>query len=53
MQLHDRTNVRTLTPKAIGGPAVLILADLSFISLTLALPADRLRGPPGPTWCRW
>jgi 23S rRNA (cytidine1920-2'-O)/16S rRNA (cytidine1409-2'-O)-methyltransferase len=35
----DRTNVRTLTPDAIGGPADLIVADLSFISLTLVLPA--------------
>jgi len=39
VQLHDRTNVRTLTPEAIGGPADLIVADLSFISLTLVLPA--------------
>ena len=29
----------TLTPEAIGGPAELIVADLSFISLTLVLPA--------------
>ena len=35
----DRTNVRTLTPDVIGGPAELIVADLSFISLTLVLPA--------------
>jgi 23S rRNA (cytidine1920-2'-O)/16S rRNA (cytidine1409-2'-O)-methyltransferase len=39
VKLHDRTNVRTLTPEAIGGPAELIVADLSFISLTLVLPA--------------
>ena len=38
-RLHDRTNVRTLTPEAIGGPAELIVADLSFISLNLVLPA--------------
>lgn len=35
----DRTNVRTLTPAAIGGPAELTVADLSFISLALVLPA--------------
>lgn len=39
VKLYDRTNVRTLTPEAIGGPAELIVADLSFISLTLVLPA--------------
>ena len=39
VHLHDRTNVRTLTPDDIGGPADLIVADLSFISLTLVLPA--------------
>jgi 23S rRNA (cytidine1920-2'-O)/16S rRNA (cytidine1409-2'-O)-methyltransferase len=35
----DRTNVRTLTTDQIGGPVELIVADLSFISLTLVLPA--------------
>jgi 23S rRNA (cytidine1920-2'-O)/16S rRNA (cytidine1409-2'-O)-methyltransferase len=34
----DRTNVRTLTPEAIGGPVELVVADLSFISLRLVLP---------------
>jgi 23S rRNA (cytidine1920-2'-O)/16S rRNA (cytidine1409-2'-O)-methyltransferase len=37
--VHDRTNVRTLTPEQIGGPAELTVADLSFISLGLVLPA--------------
>ncbi|MDQ1740082.1 MAG: rRNA (cytidine1920-2-O)/16S rRNA (cytidine1409-2-O)-methyltransferase [Pseudonocardiales bacterium] len=37
--VHDRTNVRTLTPDQIGGPAELTVADLSFISLGLVLPA--------------
>src|SRR5262245_20559698 len=36
---YERTNVRTLTPDAIGGPADLTVADLSFISLRLVLPA--------------
>ena len=35
----DRTNVRTLTPEQIGGPVELTVADLSFISLRLVLPA--------------
>jgi 23S rRNA (cytidine1920-2'-O)/16S rRNA (cytidine1409-2'-O)-methyltransferase len=35
----DRTNVRTLTAEAIGGPVGLAVADLSFISLRLVLPA--------------
>jgi 23S rRNA (cytidine1920-2'-O)/16S rRNA (cytidine1409-2'-O)-methyltransferase len=35
----DRTNVRTLTPEAIGGPVDLVVADLSFIPLGLVLPA--------------
>src|SRR4029453_666169 len=35
----ERTNVRTLTPEVIGGMADLTVADLSFISLRLVLPA--------------
>lgn len=36
----DRTNVRELTTDAIGGePVDAVVADLSFISLTLVLPA--------------
>jgi 23S rRNA (cytidine1920-2'-O)/16S rRNA (cytidine1409-2'-O)-methyltransferase len=35
----ERTNVRTLTPDVIGGPVALTVADLSFISLRLVLPA--------------
>jgi 23S rRNA (cytidine1920-2'-O)/16S rRNA (cytidine1409-2'-O)-methyltransferase len=35
----DRTNVRALTPEDIGGPVDLVVADLSFISLGLVLPA--------------
>lgn len=35
----ERTNVRGLTPEVIGGPAELIVADLSFISLATVLPA--------------
>lgn len=37
--VHDRTNVRTLTPDAIGGPVELTVSDLSFISVRLVLRA--------------
>jgi 23S rRNA (cytidine1920-2'-O)/16S rRNA (cytidine1409-2'-O)-methyltransferase len=37
--VFERTNVRTLTPDVIGGPVDLTVADLSFISLRLVLPA--------------
>jgi len=37
--VQERTNVRTLTPEAIGGLVDLTVADLSFISLRLVLPA--------------
>jgi len=39
VRVLDRCNVRTLTADAIGGPADLVVADLSFISLRLVLPA--------------
>lgn len=39
VHVHDRTNVRTLQPTDIGGPVDLVVADLSFISLGLVLPA--------------
>lgn len=35
----DRTNVRSIDAEAIGGKVDLIVADLSFISLKLVLPA--------------
>ncbi len=35
----DRTNVRTLEPAAVAPAPTLVVADLSFISLTLVLPA--------------
>jgi 23S rRNA (cytidine1920-2'-O)/16S rRNA (cytidine1409-2'-O)-methyltransferase len=39
VHVHERTNVRSLIPDAIGGPVDLVVADLSFISLRLVLPA--------------
>lgn len=37
--VHDRTNIRDLTPELIGGPVDLVVGDLSFISLRLVLDA--------------
>jgi 23S rRNA (cytidine1920-2'-O)/16S rRNA (cytidine1409-2'-O)-methyltransferase len=39
VRVRDRTNVRSLTAADIDGPADLIVADLSFISLRLVLDA--------------
>lgn len=39
VQVYDRTNVRTLQAASIGGAVDLTVADLSFISLRLVLPA--------------
>ncbi|WP_199434907.1 TlyA family RNA methyltransferase [Qaidamihabitans albus] len=43
----DRTNVRHLTPELIGGQVELVVADLSFISLRLVLPALAACAAPG------
>jgi 23S rRNA (cytidine1920-2'-O)/16S rRNA (cytidine1409-2'-O)-methyltransferase len=37
--VRDRTNVRDLTSEVVGGTVELVVADLSFISLRLVLPA--------------
>lgn len=37
--VRDRTNVRSLRPQDVGAPPELVVADLSFISLTVVLPA--------------
>ncbi|GAA2349592.1 TlyA family RNA methyltransferase [Dactylosporangium salmoneum] len=48
VQVIERTNVRTLTPEQIGGACELTVADLSFISLRLVLPAlAACTGPDG------
>jgi 23S rRNA (cytidine1920-2'-O)/16S rRNA (cytidine1409-2'-O)-methyltransferase len=39
VKVHERTNVKTLTHEAIDGQVDLVVADLSFISLRLVLPA--------------
>jgi 23S rRNA (cytidine1920-2'-O)/16S rRNA (cytidine1409-2'-O)-methyltransferase len=37
--VHDRTNVREIDTELVGGAVDLVVGDLSFISLTLVLPA--------------
>jgi 23S rRNA (cytidine1920-2'-O)/16S rRNA (cytidine1409-2'-O)-methyltransferase len=37
--VHDRTNIRELTPELVGGQVDLVVGDLSFISLELVLDA--------------
>ncbi|MEO8329998.1 MAG: SAM-dependent methyltransferase, partial [Candidatus Nanopelagicales bacterium] len=39
VHIHDRTNVRSITQAMIGGPVDVVVADLSFISLTVVLDA--------------
>ena len=39
VQVHDRVNVRQLTPELVGGPVDVVVGDLSFISLELVLDA--------------
>jgi 23S rRNA (cytidine1920-2'-O)/16S rRNA (cytidine1409-2'-O)-methyltransferase len=39
VRVVDRSNVRDLTPAMVGEPVDLVVADLSFISLHLVLPA--------------
>ncbi len=41
VDVHDRTNVRDLTPGLVGTPVQLVVADLSFISLRTVLPVLR------------
>ncbi|MGI9602523.1 MAG: TlyA family RNA methyltransferase [Acidimicrobiales bacterium] len=36
---HERLNVLNVDPVAVGGPAPLVVADLSFISLATVMPA--------------
>lgn len=37
--VHDRTNIRELTPEIVGDPVDVVVGDLSFISLELVLDA--------------
>jgi 23S rRNA (cytidine1920-2'-O)/16S rRNA (cytidine1409-2'-O)-methyltransferase len=45
----ERTNVRDATPAMIGGPTEMVVADVSFISLTVVIPIlVRLCQPGSP-----
>jgi 23S rRNA (cytidine1920-2'-O)/16S rRNA (cytidine1409-2'-O)-methyltransferase len=39
VQVHDRTNIREVTAAMLGGAVDVVVSDLSFISLTVVLPA--------------
>lgn len=39
VEVLERTNIRYLTPDQVGAPPEVVVADLSFISLELVLPA--------------
>lgn len=39
VEVHEGLNIRELAPGDVGTPPELVVADLSFISLTLVLPA--------------
>ncbi|MHB8420511.1 MAG: TlyA family RNA methyltransferase [Myxococcales bacterium] len=45
--VHDRMNVRAISPGDLGGKVDLVTADLSFISLTVVLPAVKAVLKPG------
>jgi 23S rRNA (cytidine1920-2'-O)/16S rRNA (cytidine1409-2'-O)-methyltransferase len=47
VRVHDGVNVRSLTAELIGGTVDLTVADLSFISLRLVLPALLAATAPG------
>lgn len=50
--LHERVNARDLPPEMAPGPFDLLVADVSFISLTLVLPGLLPRlGPGGRVLC--
>lgn len=46
--VHDRTNIRELSPEVVGAPVDLVVGDLSFISLSLVLdPLLSVTAPDG------
>jgi 23S rRNA (cytidine1920-2'-O)/16S rRNA (cytidine1409-2'-O)-methyltransferase len=48
VHVFDRTNIRHLEASDIGGPVQLIVSDLSFISLTVVMPALTRVCEPSP-----
>lgn len=47
VSVYENLNVRDLKPETIGAPVGLIVSDVSFISLKLALPAALACAEPG------
>jgi 23S rRNA (cytidine1920-2'-O)/16S rRNA (cytidine1409-2'-O)-methyltransferase len=48
VRVHDRTNIRDLSPELVGEPVDLVVGDLSFISLELVLdPLLSVTAPDG------
>nr|WP_255670050.1 TlyA family RNA methyltransferase [Aeromicrobium wangtongii] len=48
VHVFDRTNIRHLEAADIGGPVQLVVSDLSFISLTVVMPALTRVCEPSP-----
>lgn len=48
VDVREQTDVRSITPESLGGPVDLVVADLSFISLRLVLPALRAAADGAP-----
>jgi len=48
--LHERLNARYLTPEDIGEAAAIVVCDVSFISVTLLIPALAPLLAPGGDW---
>ncbi|MCI9890124.1 TlyA family RNA methyltransferase [Micrococcales bacterium 31B] len=46
VEVHDRTNIRALTADLVAPAPTLVVGDLSFISLSLVLPALRASCAP-------
>ncbi len=47
VDVQERTNIRHVTPADLGGPAAIVVADLSFISLRTVAPALLALAEPG------
>jgi 23S rRNA (cytidine1920-2'-O)/16S rRNA (cytidine1409-2'-O)-methyltransferase len=50
VNLHEKTNARYLTPDVIGEPIDLVVCDVSFISVTLIIPALVPIARPDADW---
>lgn len=47
VRVHERTNIRQVEPSALGGPAEVVVADLSFVSLRVLADALLALAEPG------